>query len=142
MKQSRGTGKGAGEIYTPKWRCYDKCSFLKEIVSNNKPSFSNINDVESSGTPTGSTFPGPMTPTPTEEAMKKKQQSQSWMDTATSPLSELAKGAAVQEDGWDVFGRDVANSIRAIDSKKSQRRVKFAVQTAIFQASTSQIETN
>ena len=58
------------------------------------------------------------------------------MDTAASALSEIAKGAAStskEDDEWDTFGRDVANSIRAIKSEDLQRRAKFAVQTAIFQ---------
>lgn len=32
-----------------------------------------------------------------------------------------------------IFGRDVANSIRAIKSEDLQHRAKFVVQTAIFQ---------
>lgn len=58
------------------------------------------------------------------------------METAASALSELAKGAASSgmEDEWEIFGKDVANSIRALDNKDLQRWVKFAVQSAIFQA--------
>lgn len=58
------------------------------------------------------------------------------MDTKASALSELAKGAASsskEDDEWDIFGRDVANSIRAIKSEDLQHRAKFVVQTAIFQ---------
>ena len=45
------------------------------------------------------------------------------MDTAASALSEQAKGAASsskEDDEWDIFGRVVANSIRAIKSEDQQ----------------------
>ena len=59
------------------------------------------------------------------------------METAATALSELAKGTLSrpkqEEDEWDVFGRDVANSIRSLGNVHWQQRVKFAVQSAIFQ---------
>ena len=58
------------------------------------------------------------------------------MEAAASALSKLAKGAKSSPkkiDEWEVFGRDVANSIHAINSVDLQRRVKFAIQSAIFQ---------
>ena len=67
---------------------------------------------------------------------KKKKRNEQWMDTAASALSELAKGAAsssIEDDEWDVFGKNVANSLRAIKSEDLQRRANCAVQTAIFQ---------
>ena len=61
------------------------------------------------------------------------------MEKAAAALSGIAKNVsecpttAVSDDEWDVFGRDVANTLRGIESKDCQRRVKFAIQTAIFQ---------
>ena len=45
---------------------------------------------------------------------------------------------AVRDDEWDVFSRDVANTLRGIESKDCQRKVKFAIQTAIFQTGEQQ----
>ncbi len=63
------------------------------------------------------------------------------MEKAASALADLAKGATnvthanneKKEVRWDVFGRDVANTIRGLGNTDWQRRVKFAIQTAIFQ---------
>ena len=59
------------------------------------------------------------------------------METAATPLTELAKDADNKEDEWDVFGRDVANSLRSLQNKNLQRRVKFSIQSTLFQASES-----
>ena len=37
------------------------------------------------------------------------------------------------EDEWDIFGKDIANLLRNLGDKDLQRRVKFAVQSDIFQ---------
>ena len=58
------------------------------------------------------------------------------METAATALNELAKGAKVPEkvdDEWDIFGRDVANSIRGINNNDLRRRLKYNIQSAIFQ---------
>ena len=71
-----------------------------------------------------------------EQPPKRKRGSSQWMETAASALSDHAKGAKSspkKNNEWEVFGRDVANSIRAINSVGLQRRVKFAIQSAIFQ---------
>lgn len=69
-----------------------------------------------------------------QQPPKRKRPNAQWMETAASALNELAKGAKPPSiDEWDVFGKDVANSIRAISNAALQRRVKFAVQSAIFQ---------
>lgn len=55
------------------------------------------------------------------------------LKSATSTLNQLAKNAvSAPEDEWDIFGKDVA--IRHLGNKDLQRRVKFVVQSAIFQA--------
>ena len=58
------------------------------------------------------------------------------MESAATALNKIAKGVSSDdEDEWTTFGKDVANSLRGLPDKDLQRRVKFAVQSAIFQAS-------
>lgn len=54
------------------------------------------------------------------------------LESAASALNEIAKSSST-EDHWDVFGKDVANSLRSLPNKDLQRQVKFAIQSAIFQ---------
>ena len=71
-----------------------------------------------------------------QQQPKRKRGSSQWMETAASALSELAKEAKAspsKNDEWEIFGRDVANSIRAINKVDLQRRIKFAIQSTIFQ---------
>ncbi|XP_068690993.1 uncharacterized protein [Montipora foliosa] len=66
---------------------------------------------------------------------RKRSDDNPLLESATSALNQLAKNAAsAPEDEWDIFGKDVASSIRHLGDKDLQRRVKFAVQSAIFQA--------
>lgn len=67
---------------------------------------------------------------------KRKQPSDShFLHSATSALNQVAKNAAsAPDDEWEIFGKDVANAIRGVADKDLQRRVKFAIQSAIFQA--------
>lgn len=143
MKKSEGTGSGASDIYVHRWKHFEECSFLDVIVSNHT-TFSIVQSCESPSTPSSSSTgdldeadheTSPQAAAISQQPRKKKRNAQ-WMDTKASALSELAKGAASsskEDDEWDIFGRDVANSIRAIKSEDLQRREKFAVQTAIFQ---------
>ena len=58
------------------------------------------------------------------------------MESAATALNRIAKGVSSDdEDEWTTFGKDVANSLRGLPDKDMQRRVKFAVQSAIFQTS-------
>jgi hypothetical protein len=58
------------------------------------------------------------------------------LQSAITALNQLGKSAeSATVDQWDIFGKDVASSIQALGNKDSQRKVKFAVQSAIFQAS-------
>ena len=146
VKKSEGTGSGASDIYVPKWKHFEECSFLEDVIMSNHPTLSNVMSFESPVTPGGSSN-GDVDEIESEtkshtqsisQQPKRKKKSGEWMETAASALSELAKGAATcssstVDDEWEIFGRDVANSIRGIKNKDLQRCVKFAVQTAIFQ---------
>ena len=57
----------------------------------------------------------------------------SWMETAATALTELAKDANNKEDEWVVYRRDVANSL-SLQNKDLQHRVKFSIQSTIFHA--------
>ena len=157
IKKSQGTGSGAADVYVPKWRYFEECSFLENVICSNRPCLSNMsasssndNDDDSMNLETAEdefSLPSPDNDSPS--AHPKKRKKVPWMETAATALSELAKEAkeskettssnlAKEEDEWDVFGRDVANSIRALGNSDWQRRVKFAVQTAIFQTTEQQ----
>ena len=55
-----------------------------------------------------------------------------FLESAATALNRIATGSSSDDDEWDVFGRDVANSLRGLSDQ--QRRVKFAIQSAIFQS--------
>ena len=67
---------------------------------------------------------------------KKKKLTATWMETAANALSNLAN-SSTKEDEWDIFGKDVANSIRSLRSVNLQRKAKFAVQQVLFKVSDS-----
>ena len=149
VKKSQGTGTGSYEVYRSKWKFFDECSFLDEVISSNRPTCSNITDESNQSVPAecdlavseeeidsksessislisdgGDYFP------------KRKRSSDSpFLESAATALNKIAKGASSDEDEWDTFGKDVANSLRGLTDKDLQRRVKFAVQSAIFQTS-------
>ena len=146
VKKSKGTGTGAKEVYVSQWKFFHECEFLEEVIISNRPSFSNSEDFsenqlsehsnENSNSideETGSEVDS----LSSEQGHPKRKKKMSWMETAASALTELAKDTdnKVKEDEWDVFGRDVANSIRSLENKDLQRRVKFSIQTALFQGS-------
>ena len=56
------------------------------------------------------------------------------MKIAASALTKLTQDSDAPHDEWDVFGMDVASSLRALKNPDWKRRAKFAVQSAIFQA--------
>ena len=91
---------------------FDECKFPEEVTVSNKPSFCNFEEGEhlsgeqtSFEDQTGSEIDS----VAREPQHPKKTKKASWMETAASALTELAKGADHKEDEWDVFGRDVAN---------------------------------
>ncbi len=61
------------------------------------------------------------------------------METSATALTELAKGAKARpivNDECDIFGKDVANSVQAINNVQLQRHVKFyfILRNVIYQA--------
>ena len=135
-----GTGTGAKEVYVSQWRFFDECKFLEEVISSNRPSFCNSEEGEhlsgeqtSFEDETGSEVDSVVS----ELQHPKRKKKTSWMETAATALTELAKYADNKEDEWDVFGRDVANSLRRLQNKDLQGIVKFSIQSTIFHASQS-----
>lgn len=55
----------------------------------------------------------------------RRKQHHGWGQQPLSTLTELAKDADNKEDKRDVFGRDVANSLRSLQNKDLQCRVKI-----------------
>lgn len=150
IKKSEGTGTGSADVYIPKWKFFDECSFLEDVIISNRPCFTNMSrsastsssvcddgtSIDSMEDDTGSGLS--VTPPPPQELNPKRKKSKiiPWTETAASALNELAKGSGShEEDEWEIFGRDVANSLRSLQNVELQRRAKFAVQTAIFQSS-------
>ena len=80
------------------------------------------------------------TPPPGDFPKRKKNKTIPWTEKAASALSVMAKESTEhsEEDEWEVFGKDVANSLRSLENVEVQRRVKFAIQTAIFQGTVPQ----
>ena len=63
---------------------------------------------------------------------RKNSEANRWMETAANALTQLTNHEDDEQDEWDIFGKDVANSLRALKNPDWQRRAKFAIQTAIF----------
>ena len=152
VKKSQGTGSGSAEVYEPRWRFFKECMFLEEVIISSRPSMTNmpvqlnvaVSDDASVDTLFGTgeeLSPPSFDSSTTEERTEypKRKRKVPWMEKAAAALSDIAKNVsecpttAVSDDEWDVFGRDVANTLRGIESKDCQRRVKFAIQTATFQ---------
>ncbi|XP_068752661.1 uncharacterized protein [Montipora capricornis] len=150
IKKSQGTGSGASDVYVSKWKFFDECSFLDEVIYSNRQVFTNVRDEDSSPGPGGeeeqlANYDNADTESESNVSVKsasttyttkrKRSDDNPLLESATSALNQLAKNAAsAPEDEWDIFGKDVASSIRHLGDKDLQRRVKFAVQSAIFQA--------
>ena len=110
IKKSEGTGSGADDVYVPKWKFFQECAFLQDVINSNRPTFSNlgsvtVDDDESSETTESerSIF--------SEEPLHPKRAKKTelpWMETAATARSELAKGTLSspkqEEDEWDIFG--------------------------------------
>lgn len=47
------------------------------------------------------------------------------MKTAAGALTKLTQNCDDQQDEWDVFGMDVANSLRALKNPDCQRQAKL-----------------
>lgn len=152
VKKSQGTGSGSADMYQPKWGFFDECMFLEEVIISTRPSMTNavanddasndILDAFEASDDEQSLQSLDLISTPQNETVHPKRKRKiPWMEKAASALADLAKGAANEtpsndekkEDEWDMFGRDVAHTIRGLGNTDWQRRVKFAIQTAIFQ---------
>ena len=138
IKKSEHTGSGSADVYVPKWKFFNECMFLEDVVASNQPQCTNLQvgllmgneddeddilDKELHATETASTS----SETSSEAAgahpkrRKKSSEDNHWMETAANALTHMSN----QED--------VANSLRSLNNPDWQRRAKFAVQTAIFQ---------
>ena len=132
------------------WKFFDECSFLDEAISSYRPTCSNVTDKSSQSVPAecdlavseeeidsksessislisdgGDNFP-----------KRKRSSDIPFLESADTALNKIAKGASSDnDDEWDTFGKDFANSLRRLTDKELQRRVKFADQSAIFQTS-------
>lgn len=51
IKKSQGTGSGASDIHVSKWKFFDECSFLDEVIYSNRQVFANLRDEDSSPRP-------------------------------------------------------------------------------------------
>ena len=144
-KQSQGTCSGAKDLYVSKWKFFEECSFLEEVISSNQQTFTNISNPDSASTGDELESEIEVMETKSERSVgvssngstshpkKRKRSTESPMlESAASPLNEIAKSSST-EDHWDVFGKDVANFLRSLPNKDLQRQVKFAIQSSIFQ---------
>ena len=87
IKKSEGTGSGSRDIKVPKWNFFSECPFLEDVIISNRPIVPNTTESDS--------------PTPEDEietdtnTPKKKQRKASWMETAATALTEMAKEAGI-----------------------------------------------
>ena len=145
VKKSQGTGKGVSEIYVPTWKFYEQCKFLEDVIVSRRPTVSNVfspcdssntnfddADIANENEPAQVHVPNSADVQPP----KKKKLTATWMETAANALSNLANSSTI-EDEWDIFGKDVANSIRSLRSVHLQRKAKFAIQQVLFKVSDS-----
>lgn len=143
VKKSQGTGSGVADIYIPKWKYFDSCKFLECVVavestdtvtnvSNSKEEEDNEEQFQDQDSSSGRETP--KSQKPQKRRRESTPVSNSWMDTASDALKTLAKSSSETTDEWDDFGKDVANTLRGISNKSTQRRAKFAIQKALFDA--------
>ena len=151
MKICQGTGSGSSDVYVSKWKFFDECSFLDEVISSNRPTCSNIIRESNQSTTADCNLAVSedkidskressitLTSDGGENHPKRRKRSTDspFLESAATALNRIAKGVSSDdEDEWTTFGKDVANSLRGLPDKDLQRKVKFAVQSAIFQAS-------
>ena len=145
VKKSQGTGSGSNDVFVSKWKFFDECSFLEEIISSNRPTCSNAaakpsedgvlidcdDELDSKSESSVSVASDNVGNHPKR---RKLSTDSPFLESAATALTQIAKGSSSDEDEWNVFGRDVANSLRGLADKDQQRRVKFAIQSAIFQS--------
>ena len=148
VKKSETTGSGAGDIYVPKWIYFEQCKFLERVVLNEYQGVTNVpNAVEPedhvSPDEDDNDADGPPAEDKTPKRPKnKRQKTATWMESASEALKELAHNTQMAEESneWTDFGKDVANTIRNLETKSLRRRAKFAVQQALFNISESDVQ--
>lgn len=42
IKKSEHTGSGSADVYVPKWKFFNECMFLEDIVASNRPQCTNL----------------------------------------------------------------------------------------------------
>lgn len=136
VKKSQGTGSGANEVYESQWKFFGQCKFLEDVIISSKPTFSNqpTSTLDAEADCDDTITINEVVESKISNHPKRRRNSKAWMETAANALADIANNKD-EEDEWNVFGRDVANSLRSIENTFVQRQVKFAIQTAIFQAS-------
>ena len=50
-----------------------------------------------------------------------------WTETAANALTQLTNQEDDEQDEWDIFGKDVANSLRALKNPDWQRRANYSL---------------
>ena len=61
----------------------------------------------------------------------KRKRGPQWMENAATALANLASTAQEVEEEWDIFGKDVAMTIRNMDVAQ-RKKAKFSVQQALY----------
>lgn len=141
INKSQGTGTGAKDVYVSKWKFYEECSFLDEVICTKHETMTNVEEevhvVDDELDTSTETESVASSKTLNATSRKRKKSGDSpFSETAAIALRDLAQASSTEEveDEWDIFGKDVANSLRNLKERELQRRVKFAVQSAIFHA--------
>ena len=126
IKKSQGTGKGVSEIHVPRWKFYEQCKFLEDVIVSRRPTVSNVcspcvwsntnfdndYDIANENEPAQVHVSNSADVQPP----KKKKLTATWMKTAENALSNLANSSITVNRRWmGIFrGKDVANSIRPL----------------------------
>jgi hypothetical protein len=151
-KKSESTGSGSNDIYVSNWKFFEECSFLEEVISSNRPTCTNVaaktevpdaeddhlihigEEVETKSESSISVTSDTGDSHPKRRKRSSGSTDSPFLESAATALNRIATGSSSDDDEWDVFGRDVANSLRGLSDKDQQRKVKFAIQSAIFQS--------
>ena len=127
VKKSQGTGSGSSDVYVSKWKFFDECSFLDEVISSNRPTCSNIIDESNQSTQADcnhavseeeidskseSSISFTSDDGDSHPKRRKRSTDSPFLESAATALNRIAKGVSSDdEDEWTTFGKDVANSL-------------------------------
>ena len=132
VKESRGTGSGADEVYVPKWKFFNQCLFMEGVLVTELMTVSNVTRSASPANSEASqvttedadnevdTPPALRSPEGQVKNCKRKRGPQ-WMENAATALANLASTAQEVEEEWDIFGKDVAMTIRNMDVAQTKK---------------------